>query len=184
MAPFDGVVGRRGLSTFNAPTSRCFNRFSAASRLRSWDRSSDDAARTTSPSFSRSRARVDSVPALDALMSHVTSARVFDVLACWPPGPPDAVKRHSNSSSGMMSERVTTSPLGGGFGVVGVAMLLITPTRLGGQRASQWVFRGVISRVLSQVLSQVLSRWRSLADGSNLVRQYSGTGEVGGPLTW
>src|SRR3954468_4316924 len=42
-------------------------------------------------------------------MSKRTSALVFEVLACWPPGPPEAVKRHSSSSSGMVHDLVTRS---------------------------------------------------------------------------
>src|SRR5436305_11550934 len=38
-----------------------------------------------------------------------TSALVFDVLACWPPGPPEAVNRHSSSDSGIRHVRVTRS---------------------------------------------------------------------------
>jgi hypothetical protein len=33
---------------------------------------------------------------------------VFDVLACWPPGPPDALNRHSSSSSGIRQVLLTT----------------------------------------------------------------------------
>jgi small subunit ribosomal protein S15 len=42
-------------------------------------------------------------------MSKRTSARVFAVLACWPPGPPEEVKRHSSSSNGMRQVRETRS---------------------------------------------------------------------------
>ena len=37
-----------------------------------------------------------------------TSTRVLDVLACWPPGPPEAEKRHSSSSSGIATGREST----------------------------------------------------------------------------
>ena len=40
-------------------------------------------------------------------MSNTNSTRVFDVLACWPPGPPDPLKRHSSSSGGITQLRVT-----------------------------------------------------------------------------
>ncbi len=39
-------------------------------------------------------------------MSKRTSARVFDVLACWPPGPPEPENRHSNSSGAIAHDRV------------------------------------------------------------------------------
>ena len=42
-------------------------------------------------------------------MSKRTSARVFERLACCPPGPPLAVNRHSSSDSGITHERVTRS---------------------------------------------------------------------------
>ncbi len=34
-------------------------------------------------------------------MSKRTSARVLVLLACWPPGPPERLKRHSSSATGM-----------------------------------------------------------------------------------
>jgi hypothetical protein len=42
-------------------------------------------------------------------MSKRTSAFVFDVFACWPPGPPDALNRHSNSATSIAQERLTRS---------------------------------------------------------------------------
>ena len=45
----------------------------------------------------------------EAAMSKRTSARVFERLACWPPGPPLGVKRHSSSRSGIAHVRVTRS---------------------------------------------------------------------------
>ena len=39
--------------------------------------------------------------------SKTTSARVLAVLACWPPGPPEALKRQSSSDSGMLQLRLT-----------------------------------------------------------------------------
>jgi hypothetical protein len=42
-------------------------------------------------------------------MSNRTSALVFEVFACCPPGPPDALNRHSNSSSGIAHDRETRS---------------------------------------------------------------------------
>jgi hypothetical protein len=34
-------------------------------------------------------------------MSKISSTLVLAVLACWPPGPPLALKRHSSSAAGM-----------------------------------------------------------------------------------
>ena len=42
-------------------------------------------------------------------MSKRTSTLVFEVLACWPPGPPLAVNRQSSSSRGIEQLRVTRS---------------------------------------------------------------------------
>src|SRR5581483_8728425 len=43
----------------------------------------------------------------DAAASNRTSTRVFEVLACWPPGPPDPEKRHSSSPIAIVHDRVT-----------------------------------------------------------------------------
>src|SRR5436190_12756819 len=42
-------------------------------------------------------------------MTNRTSTLVFDVFACWPPGPPEPVNRHSSSSNGIAQFRVIRS---------------------------------------------------------------------------
>ena len=57
LAPFDGLVARRGFSTLRASASLERRRSRARSRLRPWERVSEAATRTTGPSFSTRRAR-------------------------------------------------------------------------------------------------------------------------------
>jgi len=106
-APADGAVGRRARCTARAPARRSRSRSSAFSRLRAWERSSEATTRTTGPSLSSRRALCRGPSAMDEATSKRTSALVFEVLACWPPGPPDALNLHSNSSNGMEQVRVT-----------------------------------------------------------------------------
>ncbi len=56
-------------------------------------------ARATGPRRSSSRSRCRGANDVDVAIGNRTSTRVSDVLACWPPGPPEPVVRHSSSSS-------------------------------------------------------------------------------------
>ena len=85
----DGRVATRGGSTCSAAASRSRSRSSASSRFWSCERRSDATIRTAGPSLSSSRARWRGPSDGDASMSKRSSTRVFDVLACWPPGPPE-----------------------------------------------------------------------------------------------
>ena len=55
-------------------------------------------ARATGPMRSSSRSRCRGANDVDVAIGNRTSTRVSDVLACWPPGPPEPVVRHSSSS--------------------------------------------------------------------------------------
>jgi len=104
-----GFVEIRRRSSTSAAASRSLIRRSARSRLRSCDRSSAATTRRTGPnrprSFSRWRGPREGLVAIE----NTHSTRVLEVFACWPPGPPLPLKRHSNSSRGMTSERLTRS---------------------------------------------------------------------------
>ena len=49
-------------------------------------------------------------------MSKVTSARVLDVLTCWPPGPPDVENRQLSSRASMATPGLTAIRPGASFG--------------------------------------------------------------------
>ena len=105
------LVATRGGSTWSAAASRSRNRSSASSRFCNWERRSDATIRTRGPSFSRRRARWRGPSDGDDSMSKSSSTRVFDVLACWPPGPPEELNRHSSSPSAIAHDRETrTTP--------------------------------------------------------------------------
>ena len=80
----------------------------AMSRSRSCERSSSHTTRTSSPSTSTRRARWNSLSDGLEAMSKRSSTRVFDRLACWPPGPPEGMKRSSSSEAGITSPRRTS----------------------------------------------------------------------------
>ena len=82
----------------SAAAKRERSRSRASSRLRACERLSDAVARATGPSLSSSRARCRGPSEVDVAIGNRTSTRVSDVLACWPPGPPEPVVRHSSSS--------------------------------------------------------------------------------------
>ena len=99
--------------TSRAAASRAASRARARSRLRAWDRSSLATTRTTGPRRSTSRSRCPRRQRGEAATSKRTSARVFDVLACWPPGPLDAENRHSAPPAGSRAPGLTRSTLAG-----------------------------------------------------------------------
>ena len=76
------------------------------------------ARRTSGPSRSSRRARWRGPNDGEPATSNRTSALVFDVLACWPPGPPDALKRHDSSDNGTDNDRVTRNTSSSAIGVV------------------------------------------------------------------
>lgn len=84
----------------------------AAARFRACDRSSPAATATTGPrrAISTSRAHVGRLG--DPATSKRTSALVFDVLTCWPPGPLDVEKRQVSSGHGMLTPGATLKPAG------------------------------------------------------------------------
>lgn len=115
---FDPRVGRvatRGGVVFSAVAIRCARRSRASSRFRNCDRSSDAATRMTDPRRSIKRSCSWGGKAVDAEISNRASARVFDVLACCPPGPPDAEKVQLISDIGIVRRRLIrrSSPSGG-----------------------------------------------------------------------
>ena len=71
---------------------------------------SEATTRTTEPSLARIRSRCVSLSEGLASTSKVTSARVFEVLACCPPGPPDDEYCQRSSAVGMSSDLVTRIP--------------------------------------------------------------------------
>jgi len=89
----------------------------ARSRLRACERSSLELARTTAPKRSSSRARCLGPSTSERVTSKRTSTRLLVRFACWPPGPPGVVARHSISAIGMLSplltRRVPASAVGG-----------------------------------------------------------------------
>ena len=82
MAERLGRVARRGFSTFSASASLVRRRSSAFSRLRAWERESDDVALATGPSRSSRRARWRGPNEGDVATGKRTSTRVSEVLAC------------------------------------------------------------------------------------------------------
>ena len=70
---------------------------------------SEAVARTTGPSCSRRRARWRGPRERDSATLNRTSTRVSEVLACWPPGPPERLVCHSSSSSAITQLGVTRS---------------------------------------------------------------------------
>ena len=98
-APRPGFVAtRRGGSTCRPASSFARSRSRATSRLRACERLSELVARTTGPRRSSSSSRWRGASDEEAATSNRTSTRVSEVLACWPPGPPEPVVRHSSSS--------------------------------------------------------------------------------------
>ena len=63
--------------------------------------------RTTGPNRASNLSRWWGASDGEARTSKRSSTLVLDVLACWPPGPPDAVKLHSSSAQGMASDGLT-----------------------------------------------------------------------------
>ena len=107
LAARDGRVGRRGGSTRSPSASFPRSRSRASSRFRDCDRVSEAVARTTGPSRSSSRARWRGPSDGESSTRNDTSTRVSDRLACWPPGPPEVVVRHSSSSLAIAQLGVT-----------------------------------------------------------------------------
>src|SRR4051794_10685846 len=81
----------------------------AMARLRSWDRSSSATMRTSSPTRSRRRCRCASSSEREPATSNRRSTRVFERLACWPPGPPLGENRRATSLRSMAQVGVTSS---------------------------------------------------------------------------
>ncbi len=91
-------------ATWRRATKRC----SASDRFRSWLRSSSATTRISGPRRSISRWRCPGPNATDFSMSKRSSTRVAVLLACWPPGPPDALNETCSSRRGIRTERVTS----------------------------------------------------------------------------
>jgi hypothetical protein len=92
---------------------------SASWRLRACERSSLTTMRSDTPSLSKRRARWRGPRTLEAAMSKTSSTLVLAVLACCPPGPPLALKRHSSSAAGMTRWRRPTRRPSGARGNLG-----------------------------------------------------------------
>ncbi len=89
---------------------------SASSRLRTCERASWATARTTGPSFARTRAFCSGLSAVDAPTSKLTSMREAVTFACWPPGPEERDARTWTSASGTATPgvmRIGSSMAGG-----------------------------------------------------------------------
>ena len=114
--PFVGPGGPPGLLDLERVGQLGRRRSRASSRLRPCERSSEATTRTTGPSCSSSRARCRGPSDGEFSTSKRTSARVLDVLACWPPGPPLPVNRHSSSSSGIWHDERDPQVVGSRFG--------------------------------------------------------------------
>jgi small subunit ribosomal protein S15 len=84
-------------------------------------------------------------------MSKRTSARVFAVLACWPPGPPEEVKRHSSSSNGMRQVR---------------------ETRSSGGTAGRYCYDREVLRLSSERISATPKRTFCMPDKSSTISEY------------
>ena len=100
----------------------------ASARLRAWERSSEATTRSIGPTFSSRRARCRGPSDGEFSMSKRTSTLVLEVLACWPPGPPLAVNRHSSSSRGIEQLRVTRRLLRPAAGSRDATRLLVSGT--------------------------------------------------------
>jgi len=106
-------VGCLRAGTTSASRTRLRSLSSARSLLRICERSSVTATRTTGPSSSSNLARCVSVGAADVAMFHVRMTLVFEVFACWPPGPPLPEKRHRSSPAGILRDLVTSRSVPG-----------------------------------------------------------------------
>ncbi|VXB70629.1 hypothetical protein PSCLAVI8L_180044 [Pseudoclavibacter sp. 8L] len=112
-----GLVARRFGPGGARPSRTRFASFSsAASRLRSCERRSEEATVTTPsmrrfPSRSSSIRRLSSVSTRDSLMFQESSTRLSVVLTCCPPGPEDREKRQPSSAAGIVSERDTSKSM-------------------------------------------------------------------------
>jgi len=85
----------------SAAASFCSRLANASSLFRSCERWVRSLLRTTGPTRAIRRSRAHSGRLGLVATSNTTSILVFDVFACWPPGPPDAEARIVNSSIGM-----------------------------------------------------------------------------------
>ena len=95
-----GRVATRGRSMCSAAAILRRSRSSASSRFWACERRSEAVGTHDRSELSRAAAPAGAGRATaECSMSKRSSTRVFDVLACWPPGPPEPVNRHSSSSS-------------------------------------------------------------------------------------
>jgi hypothetical protein len=108
-----GRVRFRGGVTSRAPASRAARRSMARDRFRVWERSSLAVTATTGPRRSTIRSRAHDGRLGEPAASKRTSLRVFDVLTCWPPGPPEVEKRQVSSCRGIRMPGATSTPGGG-----------------------------------------------------------------------
>ena len=94
-----GWVGPPGRVHPQPSASRSRSRSRASSRLRACERVSERSPATTGPEPLEQRRPLARAQGLRASRWERTSTRVSDVFACWPPGPPERLVRHSSSSS-------------------------------------------------------------------------------------
>ena len=107
-APRVGRLGRRVRCGTAAASSRSASRSSAVARFRVCDRCSSTVRRTSLPRRAMTRSGSSA-----ATRSQISSTRLAVVLTCWPPGPPDLLKRQVIAASGTRSPRgVTTAAEG------------------------------------------------------------------------
>jgi hypothetical protein len=109
-----GFVARRsGGAAASAPATRSASLDRAISRLRSWDRCSE-AVTVTTPAVRRGPRRDNRISrwlseiASESLIFHESSARLSEVLTCWPPGPDDRENRQRSSDAGIVSSGNTS----------------------------------------------------------------------------
>ncbi len=97
VADAEGRVGRRRFGSSSARDSLATSRASARARLRLCDLVSLAEVDTTGPSLAHMRNRAHSGKLAEAATFRVASALVWEVLTCWPPGPPDVENRQAIS---------------------------------------------------------------------------------------
>ena len=102
--PVGRVARRAGGGGLAASSSRSIAAAQAEARLRNCDREPDDEAVIVGPATPSTLAQTaGDKPARSISMDTVTA--VSEVLACWPPGPPERVAIHATASAAIANPR-------------------------------------------------------------------------------
>src|SRR4029078_10934231 len=104
-AEADGRVARRAAGGgLAASSSRSSSAAHAAARFRNCDLEPADDALMTGPAAASILSRMGALSPARSISTVMVTA-VSDVLACWPPGPPERVATHETASAAISSPR-------------------------------------------------------------------------------